>query len=49
LRDGFETRQIGDYSLETSVTEDKAKEVLMGAKAFFGAAKEYLASQEEDL
>jgi uncharacterized protein (UPF0332 family) len=49
LRDGFEIRQIGGYSLETSVTKEKAKHVLTGAKAFLGAAKEYLATQDEDL
>jgi uncharacterized protein (UPF0332 family) len=43
LRDGFETRQIGNYSFETSVSEEKAKHVLNGDKEFFAAAKDYLA------
>jgi len=49
LRDGFETRQIGDYSFEARVSEDKAKQVLEGAKAFFAAAKEYLPAQNINL
>ncbi len=43
LMDGFETRQIGDYSLEISVSEEKAQRILKEAKEFFVAAKEYLA------
>jgi uncharacterized protein (UPF0332 family) len=46
LRDGFETRQIGDYSFEASVSEEKAAQILKGAKEFLIAAKEYLASQD---
>jgi uncharacterized protein (UPF0332 family) len=45
LRDGFETRQIGDYSFETTVSREKAAQVLKGATEFFTAAKEYLAAQ----
>jgi uncharacterized protein (UPF0332 family) len=46
LRDGFETRQIGDYSLDACVSEEKARNVLNWAKEFLVAAKEYLASQD---
>lgn len=34
LRDGFETRQIGDYSFEASVSEEKAAQILKGPKSF---------------
>ena len=48
LRDGFETRQIGDYSFETSVSREKAANILQGAKEFFTAANEYLTAQGSD-
>ena len=48
LRDGFETRQIGDYSLETSITREKAAYNLQEAVEFVAAAKEYLAIQGGD-
>ncbi len=48
LRDGFETRQIGDYSFETNVSREKAAYILKGAMEFFTAATEYLAAQGSD-
>ena len=39
---GFETRQFSDYNFEASVTEEKAREVLSGARAFLEAARQYL-------
>jgi uncharacterized protein (UPF0332 family) len=46
LRNGFETRQIGDYSFETTVSREKAEQVLEEAKEFFKATKEYLTAQD---
>jgi uncharacterized protein (UPF0332 family) len=44
LRDSFEIRQIGDYNIETSISEDKAIQTLKWADDFLTVAKEYLAS-----
>jgi uncharacterized protein (UPF0332 family) len=46
LRDGFETRQIGDYNFETNISKEKAAQILKGAKDFFTATNEYLAAQD---
>jgi uncharacterized protein (UPF0332 family) len=45
LRNAFETRQVGDYSLEYSVSEETAARVLGWAVDFLTDAKEYLATQ----
>jgi uncharacterized protein (UPF0332 family) len=45
LRDGFETRQIGDYSFEIRVSAGKAASILKEAREFFLASGNYFKSQ----
>ncbi|MBN1148712.1 MAG: HEPN domain-containing protein [Anaerolineales bacterium] len=49
LRDAFETRQVGDYSFETSISGEKAARVLSWAKELLADAEEYIASQDKFL
>ena len=45
LRDGFETRQIGDYGFEIPISKEKAAQILEGAMDFYADTKKYLAAQ----
>jgi len=47
LLDAFDTRQIGDYSFQERVSQDRAEEQIARAREFVTAAQTYLDKQGE--